>query len=61
MGSLTLMQALVSETTARADVLQRALHGMSILGLGLMEGHEAVIAKVNRTLAEAVVTAAKTK
>ena len=53
-GSMTLMQGLTSQPPeGRAGVLLKTVKGLAILGKGLMEGHSAVMARVNHCLAEA--------
>ena len=59
-ASLTLMQGLAAapaDPSFRVDALKKTMKGLAILGRGLMEGHTAVVARVNATLASAAAAA----
>ena len=61
-ASLTLMQGLAAapaDPSFRVDALKKTMKGLAILGRGLMEGHTAVVARANATLASAAAAAAQ--
>ena len=59
-GSMTLLQCLaVPDLEQRANTLSKAVKGLAVLGRGLMQGHPAVLARVNKTLAAAAAAAAQ--